>query len=112
MLRIRHVRSSYSSPPSPPQQHPPSQTCDCRSFLRSLKTAKSRRIIVIYRHVRGPLLQTSYSARTSNRTDASNLPLNQPRSMFDYTDSPPPLHHSPATSDKSRFPSRDSTPVT
>src|SRR4051812_30166177 len=32
--------------------------------------------------------------------------------MFDYTDSPPPLHHSPATSDKSRFPSRDSTPVT
>ena len=32
--------------------------------------------------------------------------------MLDYTDSPPPLHHSPATSDKSRFPSRDSTPVT
>src|SRR2546423_842679 len=32
--------------------------------------------------------------------------------MFDYTDIPPPLHHSPATSDRSRFPSRDSTPVT
>ena len=32
--------------------------------------------------------------------------------MLRYSDSPPPLHHSPATSDKSRFPSRDSTPVT
>jgi transcription factor SFP1 len=52
------------------------------------------------------------SAGTPNRTHATNLPLNQPKSMFDYTDSPPPLHHSPATSDKSRFPSRDSTPVT
>ena len=67
---------------------------------------------MIDRHVRGPFLQRSYSAGTSNRTTATNLPLNQPRSMFDYTDSPPPLHHSPATSDKSRFPSRDSTPVT
>ena len=32
--------------------------------------------------------------------------------MFDYSESPPPLHHSPATSDKARFPSRDSTPAT
>lgn len=32
--------------------------------------------------------------------------------MFDYSESPPSLHHSPATSDKTRFPSRDTTPVT
>jgi transcription factor SFP1 len=32
--------------------------------------------------------------------------------MFDHSCSPPPLHHSPATSDQSQFPSRDSTPVT
>ena len=32
--------------------------------------------------------------------------------MWDYSESPPPLHHSPATSDQSRFASRDSTPVT
>jgi transcription factor SFP1 len=32
--------------------------------------------------------------------------------MFKYSESPPPLHHSPATSDQSRFPSRDSTPTT
>jgi transcription factor SFP1 len=49
---------------------------------------------------------------TSNRIPPQTCLFNQPRSMFDYTDSPPPLHHSPATSDKSRFPSRDSTPVT
>lgn len=32
--------------------------------------------------------------------------------MFDYSASPPSLHHSPATSDKTQFPSRDTTPVT
>lgn len=32
--------------------------------------------------------------------------------MFKRSESPPPLHHSPATSDQSRFPSRDSTPTT
>ena len=32
--------------------------------------------------------------------------------MLEHSQSPPPLHHSPATSDQSRFPSRDSTPVT
>ena len=32
--------------------------------------------------------------------------------MFDYSESPPPLHHSPASSAKTRFPSRDSTPGT
>lgn len=33
--------------------------------------------------------------------------------MFEYEDSPPPLHHSPSpTSDQSQFPSRDTTPVT
>lgn len=34
------------------------------------------------------------------------------RSMLEQSESPPPLHHSPATSDQSRFPSRDSTPAT
>ena len=32
--------------------------------------------------------------------------------MFDYSESPPPLHHSPSLSDQSQFPSRDTTPVT
>lgn len=32
--------------------------------------------------------------------------------MLNYSDSPPPLHHSPTASDQSRFPSRDSTPTT
>lgn len=33
--------------------------------------------------------------------------------MFEYEDSPPPLHHSESpTSDQSQFPSRDTTPVT
>lgn len=31
--------------------------------------------------------------------------------MLDYSESPPPLHHSPGTSDKDRFSTRDSTPV-
>jgi transcription factor SFP1 len=66
---------------------------------------------VIYRHVRGPYSNVIFR-RNIQQNRRLNLPLNQPRSMFDYTDSPPSLHHSPATSDKSRFPSRDSTPVT
>jgi transcription factor SFP1 len=32
--------------------------------------------------------------------------------MFDYSDSPPALHHSPATSERTAFASRDSTPIT
>ena len=32
--------------------------------------------------------------------------------MFEYSESPPPLHHSPSPSDQSQFPSRDTTPVT
>ena len=32
--------------------------------------------------------------------------------MLDLRESPPPLYHSPATSDQDRFASRDSTPVT
>ena len=32
--------------------------------------------------------------------------------MQDYPESPPSLHHSPSTSDKPRFPSRESTPQT
>lgn len=32
--------------------------------------------------------------------------------MLEYANSPPPLHHSPSPSDRSRFPSRDATPVT
>ncbi|KAK6387138.1 uncharacterized protein PV06_07675 [Exophiala oligosperma] len=32
--------------------------------------------------------------------------------MFDYEESPPPLHHSPSPSDRSQFTSRDTTPVT
>ncbi|KEF56285.1 uncharacterized protein A1O9_07866 [Exophiala aquamarina CBS 119918] len=32
--------------------------------------------------------------------------------MFDYEESPPPLHHSPSPSDQSRQTSRDTTPVT
>ncbi|KIX07918.1 uncharacterized protein Z518_02572 [Rhinocladiella mackenziei CBS 650.93] len=32
--------------------------------------------------------------------------------MFEYEESPPPLHHSPSPSDRSHFTSRDTTPVT
>lgn len=32
--------------------------------------------------------------------------------MFDYEESPPPLHHSPSPSDRSQLTSRDTTPVT
>lgn len=32
--------------------------------------------------------------------------------MFEYEESPPSLHHSPSPSDRSRFTSRDTTPVT
>jgi transcription factor SFP1 len=32
--------------------------------------------------------------------------------MFDYEESPPPLHHSPSPSDQSQHTSRDTTPVT
>lgn len=32
--------------------------------------------------------------------------------MFDYEESPPPLHHSPSPSDQSQSTSRDTTPVT
>src|SRR5271155_846746 len=77
-LRIRHVRSPSSQPPPPPpqqQQQRPPHTCDCRSFLRSLTAATSRRIIVIDRHVRGPLFKTSCSAGTPNRTHATTCLL-------------------------------------
>jgi hypothetical protein len=80
LLRLKQhaLYASYSScsfilltQPSPPPQQRPPHTSDCRSFLLSLTTATSRRIIVIDRHERGPLFKTSCSARTSNRTHAT-----------------------------------------
>ena len=75
-LRIRHVRSSSSQPSPPPQQRLP-HTSDCRSFLRSLTTATSRRIIVIDRHVRGPLLQVFRRNTPTEPTPQTYLLISQ-----------------------------------
>ncbi|KAL9115942.1 MAG: hypothetical protein Q9227_000310 [Pyrenula ochraceoflavens] len=76
-----------------------------KAFVRLQKII--RRILPIYlesQRDRERIVVAQFRHRLVNTTFAVEL-------MISSSESPPPFHHSPATSDKDRFSTRDSTPI-